>query len=344
MRRSALFLGFVTAVSARCSVVPCAGKCAQAVSQVPEVGSAFCSSYLSLEPATTTVTEISGAESTHTNLETISTTITVTASTTTTTLASTGTTVFLKRQVASASAEVISASCSFIPASISSACSCLFGSTTSTSTATVTETSTSTTLYEETATITDVSTTSVVATVSATPTLIVPANPVVNGDFEKYVRTTPYSFTTWSNTTATTGGRLEVVNSVNPCTAGAAYCAGGSVVARAYPPATGEKYVAIAETFVARPSTTYTLVFMYRCLNFDSTSGIDLYYQGSRIGSSRLCATGAQFYRDTSGISFTTDSTGVGELQVRFINPSGLTGLYYYFDQIIATAVEASSP
>ncbi|KAH9894495.1 hypothetical protein F4778DRAFT_783925 [Xylariomycetidae sp. FL2044] len=41
----------------------------------------------------------------------------------------------------------------------------------------------------------------------------------------------------------------------------------------------------------------------------------------------------------TYGMTFVTDGTGVGEISVRFLNPSGKAYLYYYADEIVASAV-----
>ncbi|RKU41785.1 hypothetical protein DL546_005043 [Coniochaeta pulveracea] len=339
MRHFASLLGFAAVVSARCSVVPCAGKCAQAVSQDPEVGASFCSSFLSLAPATRTVTQVDVAESTHTNVETITSTLTLIDSTSTTTLAST-ITVYQKRQAAGP-AETISASCSSNAARLSSACNCFFGSTTSTSTATVTESSTSTSIYEETTTSTEIATVSEVAIATATPSLVIPANPIVNGDFENYITTG--NIAPWTDTTATTGGTVQIINGVNPCTA-TGYCAGGRVVVRVYPPTTGgvNDYTALVETFNARPSTTYTVSFVYRCLNFDASTGIDVYYQGSRAGGITCPAGNSAAFNMASGIQFTTDATGAGQIQIRFLNPNRLLYTYFYADQFTATAVTSN--
>jgi hypothetical protein len=83
MKLSALSLaGFVAGALGACTKA-CSGKCVAALGEVPEVGEAFCSSYLSLEPATETVTETSTATSVQTTIETSFETVTLTTLTTT---------------------------------------------------------------------------------------------------------------------------------------------------------------------------------------------------------------------------------------------------------------------
>jgi hypothetical protein len=199
----------------------------------------------------------------------------------------------------------------------------------------MTQTSTSTIIYEETTTSTEVSTTSVVAIATATPSLVIPADPVINGDFE----VSKSSIAPWTNTSATTGGRVEIVNGVNPCTTTG--CTGGKIVIRVYPPTSGvaADYLAIAETFVARPFTTYSVSFVYRCLNFDASTGIEVYYQGSRAGGVTCPSGTGVFFNMATDIQFTTDSTGAGELQIRFLNPSELPYMYFYADQFAAAVI-----
>jgi hypothetical protein len=175
-----------------------------------------------------------------------------------------------------------------------------------------------------------------VATVSeAAPAVTIPANPVVNGGFEDYVTTG--NILPWSDTSATTGGRVEAINGVNPCMANG-YCAGGRVVVRAYPPTSGSGYTGISETFDARPSTTYSVSFLYRCLNFNAQSQIQVWYAGVLVGSAMCTSTGSPFSQAT-GIQFTTGTTGRGELQIRFLNPSNQPYLYFYADDFQAIRV-----
>jgi hypothetical protein len=75
---------FAGVANARCTKPACGSpKCLGAVSADPAVGESFCSSWLSLAPATTTVTEIETVTSTLANLETALTTLTLTTATTT---------------------------------------------------------------------------------------------------------------------------------------------------------------------------------------------------------------------------------------------------------------------
>lgn len=82
MKLSALCLaGFAAGTFGKCiSNKPCSGKC---VSAVGEVGEAFCSSYLSLEPATETVTQTATVTAVQTHLETSFEVVTLTTLTTT---------------------------------------------------------------------------------------------------------------------------------------------------------------------------------------------------------------------------------------------------------------------
>ncbi len=249
------------------------------------------------------------------------------------------TTIYAKRQEPSADpTSSILAQCDNASSRISSACSCILSSATS-AVVTVTETATVTEGAEVTATTTETVTTGVVATESANPTFTVPAQPIINGDFEAYATTG--SLAPWTDTTATSGGTVQGVVGVNPCTSGAAYCAGGKTVIRVFPPTTGGRYVSVVQDpFVAKPSTTYSVSFMYRCLNFDTSSGIEVYYKGAKVGTA-LCPNlnTSAFQRVTSGIQFTTDATGRGSLEIRFINPNALPYLYVYADDFQATAV-----
>lgn len=335
MKRLALLFGLAAATSASCVIKPCSGKCVSAIRESPVIGESFCSAFLSLEPATTTVTEIDYATSTRTSTETVTSVLVFES---TTTVLAESTTVFLKREAASASvspAETISSACSFAASRISSACRCFLGSAIQASTYTVTEASTSTEVHEERVTSTETTVTSAVVTVSATPTFTVPANPVLNGGFESYQNTSPLSFDTWGNTTGSTGGVVEVIRGVNPCTPGPV-CAGGSTIARVYPPVSVGGYVALEQTFVARPSTTYNFSLIFRCLNYDSQTHVAVWYGGNKIGSSSACTPSSAF--SIGGpLQFTTDATGVGKIEVRFVNGSGKQYLYFYTDAFIAT-------
>ena len=114
------------------------------------------------------------------------------------------------------------------------------------------------------------------------------------------------------------------------------YSGGGQVIVRVYPPTTGGGYKGFRQTFDGRPSTTYNVSFLYRCLNYDSQTNIQVLYAGALVGSAK-CPSG-NFVR-ASGIQFTTDSTGRGEFEVRFVNPSNLPYLYFYTDDFKAIAV-----
>ncbi|KAK4160163.1 hypothetical protein QBC43DRAFT_381399 [Cladorrhinum sp. PSN259] len=357
MRSSTLYFGAGTVLAglANAACTPCGSvKCLDAIALEPAVGESFCSSYLSLAPVTTTVTEVEVVTSTQVGVETSIETVTVTSATVTVTTGAANT-IFQKRVATSitdgfdepaptSSPEdpkaVIVSKCSNKEGRISKACHC-FLSTATASTVTVTETARSTDGAQATSIVLSTVTENVIATVSvAPPARTIAANIIVNGAFEKYLTTG--NILPWTNSVATTGGQLQVINGVNPCVA-AGDCAGGQVVVRAYPPRSSggsPDYVAIKETFDGKASTTYNVSFLMRCLNYDATSKIDVYYKGALIGSANQCFNSAAFYRPAAGsIKFTTDATGTGELEVRFRNPSGLQYLYYYADDFKATAV-----
>jgi hypothetical protein len=199
---------------------------------------------------------------------------------------------------------------------------------------TVVETVTATEAAGATITTTETITTGATATEYATPTVTV-TQPIVNGDFESYLKTG--NILPW--TYGGTGGRVEVINGVNPCSnaGGVVSCAGGQVVVRAYPPVGG--YVSILESFTAKASTKYSVSFMYRCLNYDANTRIDVYFNGAKIGTTNSCINSAAFSRVTSGIEFTTDETGAGSLEIRFVNPGNLPYLYFYADDFKATKI-----
>ncbi|KAK4153534.1 hypothetical protein C8A00DRAFT_43541 [Chaetomidium leptoderma] len=325
--------------NAACAQSTCgSAKCLGAIGNDAVFGESFCSSWLSLAPVTTTVTEAEAVTSTRTNLETTLTTVTVVTGTTTLS-ATAATTVFQKRVFTLSGADpaaTIVSQCSSNDARVSSACSC-FLSTTTTSTVTVVETAVSTVVPEVTNTIVETVTSNVLATTTAPmQTVTIPPNVVVNGGFEGYLTTG--DILPWVDTVATTGGRFEVVNGVNPCTS-TGYCSGGRIVVRVYPPTAGSGYTGMSETFSARPSTTYAVSFLYRCLNFDTSSGIDVYYAGVRVGRATCPAGNSAAFNRATGIQFTTDTTGAGELQIRFNNPTNLPYLYYYADDFQAIAV-----
>lgn len=171
-------------------------------------------------------------------------------------------------------------------------------------------------------------------TTAPIPTVTVPANVVVNGAFEGYLTTG--NILPWTYSTAQTG-RVEIIDGVNPCMAG--YCSGGRVVLRVYPPTTGVGYAQFRQTFLARPSTTYALSFMYRCLNFDASTGVDVYYAGARVGHAACPPGYSTAFNRATGIQFSTDASGTGELEIRFNNPNKLPYLYFYIDDFQALAV-----
>ncbi|KAL1843506.1 hypothetical protein VTJ49DRAFT_1377 [Mycothermus thermophilus] len=351
MRSSALYLGAgaVLAGLANAACTPRCGsaKCLGALSQDPAAGESFCTSFLSLAPVTTTVTEVERVTSTQVGVETRFETVTVATATVTVTTGS-ATTIFQKRAptITDVSDEpaptspvedpelVIVSKCASDHV-ISKACSC-FLSTVTASTVTVTETATSTDGVETTSTLISTVTENVIATVSiAPPARTIHPNVIVNSGFEDYLNTG--NILPWTDTASTTGGQLHIVTTSAKVCVASDDCA-GSVLVRAHPPQQG--YVAIKEKFDGKPSTTYQVSFMMRCLQYDSMSRIDVYYNGEMIGSANQCHNDVAFYRPTSDVRFTTDATGRGELEIRFMNPGNTPYLYYYVDDFSAIAVE----
>ncbi|KAK4211299.1 hypothetical protein QBC37DRAFT_290617 [Rhypophila decipiens] len=334
-----------TPVSSSSSVIETCGgnQCFAAVTAEPAIGESFCSSWLSQTPETTVITETATATSTHTSLETATTLLTLTTATTTVITGST--THFLKRLAASSVAQISSApapsatilsQCASDNDRVSSACSCYLSTT---STVTVYETATSTVVAEVASTVIAPSTTKVIATVEALATQTVQAQPIVNAGLESYLASG--NLLPWTDSVSSTGGQMQIINGVNPCSSnnGVVECAGGQVVVRAYPPNTAARYVSLKQTFLAKPSRTYSLSFLYRCLNYDANTKIEVWYAGQRVGSTANCFNSAAFFRPTGGIQFTTDATGRGEIEIRFVSSGATPYLYFYADDFKATLV-----
>jgi len=173
----------------------------------------------------------------------------------------------------------------------------------------------------------------VLASETKPATVVIPAQPILNGGLEDYKTTG--NLLPW-NIKTPAGGSIQTINGVNPCTA-AGVCAGGSIVIRAYPPTTAGS-VSFVQDFQARPSTTYAVSFVYRCLNFDSGSAIDVLYAGNRVGGAPCNSNGAAFVA-ASGILFTTDATGRGQIEIRLKSSGSTPYLYFYADDFQAKAV-----
>ncbi|KAK3684137.1 hypothetical protein B0T22DRAFT_520716 [Podospora appendiculata] len=350
--------GILAGVANAGSCGPCGSqKCLAAVGADPAAGEAFCSSWLSLAPATTTITEtaVETATSTLVDIETALTTVTLTTATTTL-IGGLVTTVYQKRAPtidapdpdatptpapSSSPADPVDAivsQCKSKDSRISKACSCFLSTAaTSTVTVTVSETAVSTAVVEASSTTVETVTTNVVATVSvAPPAVTIPANPILNGGFESATA----NINPWTDTTATTGGRVEVINGVNACTS-TGYCGGGRIVVRVTPPTAGTtyRYTALSEVFNAKPSTTYAVSFIYRCLNFDTSSAVQVWYAGALVGTAPCPTINSSAFNRATGIRFTTGPTGSGEIQIRFLNPTNTKYLYYYADDFQAAAV-----
>lgn len=177
----------------------------------------------------------------------------------------------------------------------------------------------------------ETTTTKVIATVEALATETVPAQPVLNPAFESYLTTGNINPWVIGNT-----GTVQIINGVNPCVSGSE-CAGGQVVLRVFPPS--NSYSSISQNFIAKPSRTYGLNFMFRCLNYNAQSKIEVWYNGQFKGSTNNCMASSAFSRPTSPIQFTTDSTGQGTLEIRFVNGVGTPSLYMYADDFRATLI-----
>ncbi|KAK0745428.1 hypothetical protein B0T18DRAFT_131833 [Schizothecium vesticola] len=338
------------------------GKCLRAINSIPALGEAFCSSWLGVahSAVTTVVTETATATATTTATETATETVTnlltetsttvVAVTTGTTTVTQGATTVFMKRAVPSVPsvdehADILSG-CRSVSSRISSACSCFLKdsttaavlvSQTTTATTTVTETSLKTeTTTEVTATTTvipETVTTALLAATTVPAVVTIPAQPILVPGLESYVTTG--NIAPWEIKTPA-GGKIEIINGVNACyvEGGVTTCGGGQVVIRPYPPPGG--YVGIVQEFQARPSTKYNFSFLVRCLNYDSNSGIDVRYAGTIVGGYRC--NGGSFVK-VSGILFTTDATGRGLIDIRFVGTADTPYLYFYADNFMATVV-----
>jgi len=174
----------------------------------------------------------------------------------------------------------------------------------------------------------------VTAVVSATPSIIVPKNVIPNGAFEQYISASQLKG--WESSSSAPGGQLDVIYPLNVCSP-TGDCPGGSVIIRAYPPKDPNTYLSIKQSFIAKPNTQYRMNILVRCLNYDQSSGLRAFYNGV-LTSTAICANG-NFNRVSLGF-FTTDATGVGELEIRFLNGNGMDYLYYYADDVRAEAVE----
>ncbi|KAM7210719.1 hypothetical protein V8F06_013897 [Rhypophila decipiens] len=322
-----------SAIVSSTSEPACGGKCFAAITAEPAVGEAFCSSFLSLEPETTTVTEVASVTSTRTNLATVTSLLTLT--TATTTKVSGATTIFQKRRggdptpvAQDTPSESILSVCSYASDRVSSACGCYISTT---ATVTITETTTFTEIPEVTSTLVETSTTAVIKTESAMATTTIPPQPLVNPGFENYMST--QNLLPWE-TVVPTNGRIEPIYPISVC-ASNGVCGGGQVIVRIYPGTSGGGYTALKQTFQAKPSTRYSFSMLARCLNYDSSTRMTMLYNGQTIGDI-ACANG-NFNVITSSLTFLTDGTGRGTLEVRFRNPTNLPYLYFYADKFEAT-------
>ncbi|KAK3363232.1 hypothetical protein B0T25DRAFT_562256 [Lasiosphaeria hispida] len=308
------------------------GKCFRAINEdtPASIGEAFCSSYLSLD-VTTTVTVVHDqiVSTTHTNSEASTTTVLITAATVTT---NTGTvTEFIKRAEPSddPTASILSV-CKNKPSRISSVCSCLLPSASAvTSTLVIEDTATYTSIVEYTTTKVDTDTVTVTATVNAIATDLV--QPIINGNFQGA------NMLPWTDTSAQTGGKVEHIVGGNVCVDTGSNCHSSTII-RVTPPITGVKYTAIIQTFRALPSTAYKLSILLNSRYGGSSAGgpgIQVLYQGVNLGTFDCNANGVELYFKTISVwEFTTDSSGVGQVEIRILNRSGSAGAYFYLDDI----------
>ncbi len=326
-----------------------AGKCFRAINDIPSIGKPFCSSYLSLEPAlastiTTTTTAIVKTEtviSTRTNIDASTTTVFETASTITSTLSST-VTVMDKRTVSVQSqgdpATSILSVCRRVSSRISSACSCLLASSSSSSsppphiaTETVYETATSIAVSEIASTSVETLTSTVTLTTFVTPTVTVEAfmYPIVNGGFEG-------SPLPWKDSTMEKPGQTSYIPGFPVCfnTDLEVVCHVSDIMQ--FKP-TDIHSIDLSQTFTAQPETMYTLSFVFRCIEYDWQSGVEVVYNGLSIG--RFYCSSHAWFEHADGVEFVTDATGEGELELRFLNLEANPRLYYYLDDVLATRV-----
>lgn len=100
-------------------------------------------------------------------------------------------------------------------------------------------------------------------------------------------------------------------------------------------------YVSISQTFAAAPSTTYKLSMLVNSFNggLRGVTGIQALYQDTDLGTYLANTVSLEpFFRKISvWSSFTTDSTGVGKLEIRFVNFSTTGNYYHYLDDITVT-------
>lgn len=105
-------------------------------------------------------------------------------------------------------------------------------------------------------------------------------------------------------------------------------------------PITGARYVAISQTITATPSTTYKLSILWntRYGGANGITGIQALYQGADLGTYDANKPAVELYfRTISAWEFTTDSTGVGKLEIRVLNRGGQGAEYNYLDDIMVT-------
>lgn len=162
---------------------------------------------------------------------------------------------------------------------------------------------------------------------------------IVNGGFENIANTNPYNILPWTDSIAVTGGTINYINGVRPVSQNPTYVAGPDAgIIRVYPAKTGVRYTSIYNKTPMLKNTQYQFTFMYRCLNYDAQSAIEVYFNGNRIVRSDTCLSGSAFVK-TSPVYFSSDNSGFGEFEVRFLNPTAAPYLYFYADEFFATKV-----
>lgn len=113
-----------------------------------------------------------------------------------------------------------------------------------------------------------------------------------------------------------------------------------SALIRIIAPITGARYVAISQTFAAAPSTTYKLSMLLHSAYAGpaGVTAIQALFQGADLGTFEAnTPVTQQNFKTISVWEFTTDSTGLGTLEIRFFNRAGGGNEYIYLDDIAAT-------
>jgi hypothetical protein len=112
-----------------------------------------------------------------------------------------------------------------------------------------------------------------------------------------------------------------------------------STIVRVYPPNTGSRYTALVQTFKALPNTSYKVSMLVNSRYGGPAAGgpgIQVWYQGVNLGT-HDCNTPATtlYFHKIDMWELTTDSTGVGKMEIRVLNRGGASGAYFYLDDVM---------